>query len=99
MRCVAAAAAALHDAGFDVVAPRERDQLPRIEHAFEARQRAAHVKRALLPVAAKEFARRQAAEQILFHRSIICSDRATPLTCTSVANSKKNWNRIDRDAA
>jgi len=73
VRRAAPRATALHDAGFDVVAPREREQLARIEHAFEARQRAAHVKRAFLPVAAKEFARRQAAEQILFHRPIICS--------------------------
>ena len=68
MHRLVAPAVALDDARFDVVASGERAQLPLVQHACEARQRAAHEQRLFLPVAAKKFARRQAAEQKRIHR-------------------------------
>jgi len=62
-----AAAAALHDAGFDIIAAGEG----RERSLVDQRRRgdcAAHEKRALLPMARKEDARSQAAEQFAIHR-------------------------------
>jgi hypothetical protein len=61
-------AAAPHHPGFDVVAPCERLQAARIDHAGESRQRAAHEERALLPMAAQKVTRRESAEQSQVHR-------------------------------
>ena len=69
-------AAAFHDPGFDIIAARKSEQLALVHHAGELRQCVAHMKRTLLPVAAQEFPRRQAAEQTKVHRKIIGSGAA-----------------------
>jgi hypothetical protein len=64
---VPAIAAALHDAGFDLIATRERHERSRVEQRRRG-DCAAHEKRALLPMARKKSARSQAAQQISIHR-------------------------------
>jgi hypothetical protein len=64
-------ASAFHDPGFHVVAPRERQQFLQADQAARRVERAAHEERPLLPVAAKKFSRRQAAEERARHRAIM----------------------------
>ena len=70
VRCIPAIAAALHDAGFDVVAPRERPERPLVDYLGRG-DCAPHEKRTLLPMALQKCARRHVAEQLQLHEMII----------------------------
>jgi hypothetical protein len=67
VRGVPAIAAALHDAGFDIIAARERRERSLVDQRGRC-DCALHEKRALLPMTRKEGARSQAAEQFSIHR-------------------------------
>jgi hypothetical protein len=62
----------LHDAGFHVIAARERCERSLVDQRGRG-DCAAHEKRALLPMTRKEGARSQGAEQPRIHRAIIGS--------------------------
>jgi hypothetical protein len=67
VRGVPAIAAALHDAGFDIIAARKRRERSLVDQSGRG-DGAPHEKRALLPMSRKESARRQAAEHLAIHR-------------------------------
>jgi hypothetical protein len=63
MRGIPAVAAAFHDPGFDVVAPRERVERAPLDDAGESGQRGRDEERALLPMPPQKLARGEPAEQ------------------------------------
>jgi hypothetical protein len=62
VRRLPAPAAGYHDAGFDVITPREGDERVLIHNAGEMRQRRAHEKRTFLPITPQKSAWLQSAE-------------------------------------